>query len=487
MNVTTLVTNTIYFLLVGVLISYLGGTIFRKNERLISGWIALIALILGLISFAALLPSLVGFREEIKLFGYLSWDINLLSWLIVLTGLVLTVIITLYSITYMEEDSGSSKFFPLLILLLISVFGLAFSIDLFNIYLFFELLAISSFALVAFRKDQWEPVEAGIKFLVMSATGSALILLGIALIYKDFGSLNLKELTHAIATTTNVTILWLPMTFFIIGFGIKAAMFPLHTWLPDAHAEAPSGISAMLSGIVIEIGFFTLYRILMVAKTSFEWGMILLWFALLTMTAGNIMALTQKRLKRMLAYSSIAQIGYILLGVSIGAVYNTNIGSIGGVFHIITHAFMKGLAFLCAGALIYRLGSGELEDMRGAGWRMPVTAATFLIAVLSLAGVPPFSGFMSKLLIYQAGIKAGTALGWTASMIAIFNSVLSLGYYLPAVGVLYSKNSAPKVNQIKEVPILMVIALILLAAITIYLGIMPDMVRGWTARAFEIY
>jgi len=478
MNSTALhISNAVVSLLGGILFSYAGGKLAKNKhqESLLAGSIAVIFLIVSLVFFlGALHPLKQESSVEFMLGGILKWNVTLLSWLMAGTGLVLTTIVALYSASYMEEDSATAKFFPLLLLLLMSVFGLSFTTDLFTLYLFFELLSVCSFALVAFRKDQWEPIEAGIKFLSMSAVGTALILFGIAFVYKNSGTLDLT-LLPAVMAEHNFSGVLLPMVCFIIGFGIKAAIFPLHTWLPDAHAEAPSGISAMLSGIIIEIGFFVLFRIFLAAGNAFPWDKLFIFIALITMTAGNVMALSQTKLKRMLAYSSIAQMGYILLGISIGIAYQVKDGFTGGFFHIVTHAFMKGLAFLCAGALIHRLGSGNISDMKGAGWRMPVTAVTFLIAVMALAGVPPLSGFMSKLYIYKAGIQAGTTLGWTASVLAILNSVFSLGYYLPVVGTLFSSEQNDKA---KEVSGLMVSAMILLALITLYLGLMPGTVRN---------
>src|SRR3989339_650615 len=342
MDISILMENTILALLVGVFASYIGGALFRNNERVISGVIALVALSVALVNSWMMLPALMSGVQTIAAFGFLVLNVDLLGWIVAQTGLVLTLIVTLYSISYMDEDSGTSKFFPLLLLLITSVLGLVFGSDLFNLYVFFELLSITSFTLVAFRKDQWDPVEAGIKFLVMSATGSAMILLGVALVYMNFGSLDLKVIYQMIAANPAGG-LWLPLSLFTVVFGIKAAIFPLHTWLPDAHAEAPSGISAMLSGIVIEVGLFALLRIMLSMGASLPWGKMFIIFAVLTMTAGNIMALTQKSLKRMLAYSSVAQMGYIVLGLGVGIHYGIAAGTTGGIFHIITHAFMKGL------------------------------------------------------------------------------------------------------------------------------------------------
>ncbi len=475
----------VLYLLFGVIVSYLGGALFKKHERIVSGALAAAALIGSLVAAFELVPFLMAGSSAVVLFGFLPLSADLLGLIIAMTGIALALVVAVYSLSYMDEDTGTNKFFPLLLLLVISVLGLSFTFDLFNLYLFFELLSITSFTLVAFRKDQWDPVEAGIKFLVMSATGSAMILLGVALVYMNFGSLDLKVIYQMIAANPAGG-LWLPLSLFTVGFGIKAAIFPLHTWLPDAHAEAPSGISAMLSGIVIEVGLFALLRIMLSMGASLPWGKMFIIFAVLTMTAGNIMALTQKSLKRMLAYSSVAQMGYIVLGLGVGIHYGIAAGTTGGIFHIITHAFMKGLAFLCAGAIIHRIGSGKIEDMHGVAWKMPVTGLAFTIAVLSLAGVPPFSGFMSKLLIYKSGIQAATTVGWAVSLIAIFNSVLSLGYYLPAVGALYSKDTTAASTKAKEVPFMMSSMLVVLALVTIYLGVMPDPVRSWAAQAVSM-
>jgi len=476
MNTAVQITTTVYLLLAGVIASYFAGLFNKKFERQASALTAIIALISAAVFFVPVFPALKQSTCVIKLFGTLEWEVTLLSAIITGTGMLLTIIVAIYSFAYMEHDTGNNKFFPLLILLLLSIFGLNFSTDLFTLYIFFELLAASSFALIAFRKDEWDPVEAGIKFLVMSALGSALIVLAIALIYMNYGLLNMHELASKLtATDMQITI---PLICFAIGFGIKAAIFPMHTWLPDAHAEAPSGISAMLSGIVIETGFFVLFRLFITLGIAFPWEKIFIWIALITITAGNIMALTQMKLKRMLAYSSIAQIGYIVLGISIGVLFDIERGIAGGMFHIVTHALMKGLAFLCAGAVIHTIHSSTLEDMRGAGWKMPVTAVTFVIAVMSLAGVPPMAGFMSKLWIYQAGIQSATTLGWAASIVAIINSVISLGYYLPAIGVLYSKEENAKTENISEVHPAMLFSLVILALLIIILGFMPSLVRN---------
>jgi formate hydrogenlyase subunit 3/multisubunit Na+/H+ antiporter MnhD subunit len=234
------------------------------------------------------------------------------------------------------------------------IVGIGLATDFLILYLFYELMSIPSYALVVFRRHEWMAIEAGMKYIVMGAVGSAFAFFGISLVYFQAGTITFNYLIGMIGTTP---ILQAALLFLIIGFGVKAAIVPLHTWLPDAHSAAPSGISAMLSGIVIGAGFFTMLRSLLVfTGTGLAVGELLIIIALLTMSVGNLMAFSQlwhkqSDLKRILAYSSVAQMGYIILGIGVGLAYGIRVGFEGGLFHIMTHAFMKGLAFLCAGAI----------------------------------------------------------------------------------------------------------------------------------------
>ncbi len=392
------------------------------------------------------------------------------------------LIVSIYSINYMKKDTRLDKYYSLLILLVAGIVGIGFSGDIFNLYVFYELMCISSYVLVAFRRENWEPVEAGFKYLVMSATGSCIALFAISIIFAQTGTLDFALLTNEISNVSNQAPLFAAVCFLIVGFGVKAAIVPLHTWLPDAHAAAPSGISAMLSGIVIQSGFFAMIRILLIfSGTSLtqNFGFTLAIFGLITMTVGNIMALVQTDLKRMLAYSSVTQMGYILVGIGLAFEFGeiARAGLEGGLFHIITHAFMKGLAFLCAGAIIYRVGTRDIRKMKGIGRTMPLTALAFAIAGLSLAGVPPFSGFMSKWFIYKVGVDIYPQIGsWGLifTLMAVFNSILSLGYYLPAINTFFfAKETSELAKKAKEVPLSMLIAMCVMVAITILLGIAP--------------
>ena len=240
----------------------------------------------------------------------------------------------------------------------------------------------------------------------------------------------------------------------------------------------------MLSGIVIGAGFFTLLRaILIFAGTTLAVGEMLIIIALLTMSVGNLMAysqLTHKQtdLKRILAYSSVAQMGYIILGVGVGLAYGIRIGYEGGLFHIMTHAFMKGLAFLCAGAIIHELGTRYLDEMEGIGLSMKATGFAFTLSLLALAGVPPLSGFMSEWMVFSSGILTYGVIGWwgiAIATIALLNALLSLGYYLPIIKTLYLPAEHKKIAKAKETSVGMLVAIGLLAALTIILGVWPEL------------
>jgi proton-translocating NADH-quinone oxidoreductase chain N len=398
-----------------------------------------------------------------------------------LIALALGTVVCLYSIIYMSHDKGPEYYYPLLLLMVAGILGIGLATDFLVLYLFFELMSIPSYALVVFRKNEWMAIEAGMKYIVMGAVGSALAFFGISLVYFQVGTLNFSVLVAMVGSTPFIQAAFL---FLILGFGVKAAIVPLHTWLPDAHSAAPSGISAMLSGIVIGAGFFTMLRSLLVfTNTDLAVGEFLIIIALITMSVGNIMAYaqfshTQSDLKRILAYSSVAQMGYIILGVGVGLAYGIRTGFEGGLFHIMTHAFMKGLAFLCAGAFIHQLGTRYLDEMQGIGLSMKVTGFAFTLSLLSLAGIPPLSGFMSEWLVFSGTILSYGYIGlWGVAVaaIALLNTLLALGYYLPIIKTLYQEAEHKKILKTRDPSPVMLLAIGILAALTILLGVWPEL------------
>jgi proton-translocating NADH-quinone oxidoreductase chain N len=417
----------------------------------------------------------------IQTFGGGMLSADALGVFLILVASALTLVVSIYSIGYMKDETRKEHFFSLLLLMTAGIVGIGLSRDLFTLYVFYELMCIASYVLVAFKKDKWDSVEAGMKYIVLSAAGSAFALFGIALTYAQFQTLDMGLIMSGLAQSSGGQLAVVSVLLLIVGFGVKAAIVPLHTWLPDAHSAAPSGISAMLSGIVIEAGFIVLLKALLLYSGTVSFGELLIVLAVITMTVGNVMAFVQTAaknadLKRVLAYSSIAQVGYIIMGIGIGLAYGVEMGFRGGTFHIMTHAVMKGLAFLCAGAIIYRLGTREIKKMRGIGHVMPVTAFAFSIAALSLAGAPPLGGFMSEFMIFKAGVDASAVIGWVGillSVILLLNSVLSLGYYLPIIKAFFLKPKR-KWSGIKETPMIMLIPIVILAAIVVTLGIWPE-------------
>jgi len=398
-----------------------------------------------------------------------------------LIALSLGTIVCLYSVIYMEHDKGQEYYYPLLLLLVAGIVGIGLATDFLVLYLFFELMSIPSYALVVFRRHEWMAIEAGMKYIVMGAVGSAFAFFGISLVYFQTGTLQFNDLVGMLSTTP---ILQAAVLFLIIGFGVKAAIVPLHTWLPDAHSAAPSGISAMLSGIVIGAGFFTLLRSLLVfTGTGLAAGELLIILALITMSVGNLMAYSQLShkqadLKRILAYSSVAQMGYILLGVGVSLAYGIRVGYEGGLFHIMTHAFMKGLAFLCAGAIIHQLGTRYVDEMEGIGLSMKVTGFAFALSLLSLAGIPPLSGFMSEWMVFSGSIMTYGVIGlWgiAIAVIALLNALLSLGYYLPIIKTMYLPAERKGILKARDPSAVMLLAIGILAGLTIILGVWPEL------------
>jgi proton-translocating NADH-quinone oxidoreductase chain N len=465
------------------------GTRFLPGQVRIARWLSLAALILSWIPlFFAGVGFLQGDLVDYR-FGQLTLEMDGVGLFLAVTVLMLVTLVGIYSIHYIGGEPDEEKYYAMLLAMTACMIGLGCARDLFNLWVWFEAMAITSYLLVIFYRNQAGALEAGVKYILQSAVGTLLVLMGIALVFALGGTLDLTAMRAALKDGGLLAAA--AGGLFIIGFGVKTALVPLHTWLPDAHSQAPSGVSALLSGVVIECGLIAMLRALGgLAGASPAWGPLLLAFGALNMLVGNLLALRQKEVKRLLAYSSVAQVGYMLVGFGLAASYGIYDGAAGGFFHLFNHAVMKGLAFLAAGVLLYSLhianGSHAalmVDDLNGASRKYPLTAFALSVALLALGGLPPLSGFMSKWQIVVAGATVrSTPVLWLVIFTGL-NSVLSLGYYAPLVNRLYRREPSAAVQAGKPVAALMALPLVVLVLLAVLPGFWPSLLTWLTGPA----
>lgn len=492
MNASTALTWLILLPLLAAPVVYLAG---RLSVRQPNGsasparWLSILAMVAaGFPLFYAGQALINGQPVELKV-GAVMLHMDGISLVLAASVLFLSLMVIIFSTRYMGGEENEEKFFALLLIMISSMIGLGCAADLFNLWVWFEAMAISSYMLVAFYRNQPGSLEAGVKYLVQSASGSVFVLLGIALVLGTTGTLDLQKIQASVSGPSAVLVA--AGALFLIGFGVKAALVPMHTWLPDAHSMAPSGISAMLSGVVIETGLVALLRAVgAVSASSVSWGGLLLGFGALNMLLGNLMALRQTQVKRLLAYSSISHVGYMLVGLGAAVGYQVAAGAGGAFFHLITHSLMKGLAFLAAGALLYTLhiakGSHSplmVDDLNGASRRYPTVAFALSVAVLALGGLPPLAGFMSKWQIFVAGFQTHDTVMILVVIFAALNSVLSLGYYAPLVNRMFRLEPSEAVLQGAKTGWAIELPLALLTLAVVILGFWPSLVSGLTGPA----
>jgi proton-translocating NADH-quinone oxidoreductase chain N len=465
--------------------------VLRRRSFLVRG-LAFLAVLITWLPFALSVQSaLAGSTVEVNV-GALWLRVDGISLLVTGCVLLLGTLVILFSGNYMSGEVGEEKYYAMLLAMMGMMNGLVCATDLFNLWVWFEGMAISSYLLVAFYREQAASLEAGMKYLVQSATGSVLVLVGIALVLARYGTLDIATITvMASSGTMDRPGMLAAASLFVIGFGVKVALVPLHTWLPDAHSQAPSGISAMLSGVVIETGLIAMLRALSaLSGLAGASGLLLLVFGALNILAGNLLALRQTMIKRMLAYSSLSHVGYILLGLGLALYSGIQLGAQGAFFHLFNHMLMKGLAFLAVGAFIQGLllqnhshAGLKISDLAGAAQKYPLVALSLAIAVLALGGMPPLAGFMSKWQIFVAGFQSGNA--WIISLMVFMalNSVLSLGYYAPVVNLMYRKEPGEVVLKAKPLGWTIVLPLLVMMLAVILLGFFPGLLDVLTVPA----
>ncbi|MEZ4666370.1 MAG: proton-conducting transporter membrane subunit [Anaerolineae bacterium] len=429
-------------------------------------WILFISLVRDLISVN---PNVTTYTQ-----GIVSFHFDYLSVLITAVVLALSTLITVYSMKDIHDEAGEEKYYALVILLVGSVTSMVCAGDLFNLWMWFEITGIACYLLVAFYSGRGDALAACAKYFIQAATGSIVVLFGIALVFAQTGSLDLAHI-HI----QSIPLMIVLGVIFIFGFGVKLAIVPLHSWLPDAYSQAPTGISALLSGAVTISSLVVLLRMLaMLSGLALDWGSILVGFGTVNIVAGNLLALAQKDVKRILAYSSVSHIGFILLAVGIGLFSHEIGGFQSGMLHLVNHAVMKALAFIAVGTVIYARfrpnTSLMIDDLAGLSKRDPITTFGVVIACLSLVGIPLLAGFMSKWQIFAAGIATANPVLIFLIVFAALNSVFSLAYYFPIINAMFLPERIP---PRRDVPVLMRVPIVLLTAGVIILGIYPDLLN----------
>ena len=454
--------------LAGAFLTSLVGKKLKWLPDLMGSLTTLILLVLSLITVR------IVATQGILVYSVGSWKLPI-GIALVLDGLTVFMLVTvnlmaffiaIYSINYMERFTSKWKFYTLFLLMVAGMNGVVITGDMFNLFVFLEIASVASYALVAFGTERHE-LEAAFKYTVMSTVGSLFVLLGIVFLYSYTSTLNMADMANILAqkSASNITIM--VSVLFIMGFGLKAALVPFHAWLPDAHPSAPAPISAMLSGVLIKsLGVYTLCRVFYnIIGINSSLSLILMVLGTLSMVLGVFLAIGQWDFKRLLAYHSISQIGYVILGIGLG----TPLGMIGGLFHLFNHSVFKSLLFLNSGAVEYATGTRDLQKMGGLMTKMPITGTTSLVASMSIAGIPPFNGFWSKLIIIIACVQANR-LGY--AFWAVLASILTLASFMKVMKYAFFGKLREKWNKVEEVPVFMKLAMVVLAIICVIGGVL---------------
>jgi NADH-quinone oxidoreductase subunit N len=373
------------------------------------------------------------------------------------------------SVEYVKGQPHEPEYYSLLLLATLGMMLVAMANDLIVLFLGLELAGLSTYALAGFSKFTKKSTEAAMKYFIVGAFSSAILIFGISLIYGVTGTTSIGELGSQLVHSGFDSIVIVALIMMIAGLGFKVAAVPFHMWAPDVYQGAPTTITAFLAAGSKKMGFAAMFKIFLVATIAFkaDLSITLGILAVATMTVGNLAALRQTDLKRMLAYSSIAQAGYILMALAIGSQY----ALAGGIFHIMTHAFMKSGAFIVIAITTITLVGSRIDDYRGLRVRTPITALCMAIFLLSLAGIPPFGGFASKFVLFSSAVDAGGWLVWLA-IAAVLNSALSLYYYARVLKRMYV---LPEIvgNKVK-VPRSMLIPMVLAAVAVVIMGLFPE-------------
>jgi multicomponent Na+:H+ antiporter subunit D len=405
--------------------------------------------------------------------------------LLIVTGICAVVLTAApRSLTHEVPRERHYLIYAAYLLCMTGLAGMTVTGDVFNIFVFLEISALSSYTLIS-QGPSRRALTSAMQYLIMGTIGGTFILLGIGLLYMVTGTLNIHDMAVQLSLVgVNRTVL-VALAAICVGTAIKLAVFPLHIWLPNAYTYAPTVVTAFLAATATKVAYYVLVRFVFsvfgvdLAFRGMHLDMVLAPLAILAMFAGSLVAIFQNNVKRMLAYSSVAQIGYMVLGLSLASVDSLT----GGIVHMFNHALMKSGLFLVMACVVLRVGSTSLDDMRGLGRRMPLTMAAFVVGGLSLVGVPLTVGFVSKWYLVVAALKSGH---WPLAVLILLSSLLALIYVWRVVEVIYFQNRPEDAPPVREAPLSLLIPTWVLIGGTLFFGVFTSFSVGVAREAAKM-
>ncbi len=477
--------------LLAVILPLLAAPLCVLVERARAAW--LIALSAGWLGLAAAAALLLRVMHEGTLSYHLGgwappWGIelrvDLLGAYVLLIVCAIAAVVLPYARRSVAREIPHSRipgFYAVFLLAYAGLAGITVTGDAFNLFVFLEISSLSSYALISMGRDR-RALSAAFQYLVMGSIGATFILIGIGFLYLMTGTLNMQDLAARLPAVADTRTVRAGFAFLTVGIGLKLALFPLHLWLPNAYAYAPSVVSALLSATATKVAVYALLRFLLgVFGVDFALGAmpldgLLILLGAVGILSASLVALFQDNVKRMLAYSSVAQVGYIVLGIGLASVAGVS----AAILHLFNHALMKGALFLALGAVAYRLGRVGLRDFAGLGHSMPWTMAALVIGGLSLIGVPPTAGFLSKWYLVLAALEQGL---WPLALLVLAGSILTLLYVWRLVETAYFERPGPDALVPREAPLSLLLPLWVLAGANLYFGLDTELNAGLAQQA----
>lgn len=417
---------------------------------------------------------LTGSVDNAQLFSANVLSDDLFGAFFAVAMLIVAIMTTVGSIRYIQKHtSNSAVYYSLILLSSIGMVLIAYSTDLVMLFVAWELMSIPTYILAGFAKKNPQSNEGALKYFLFGALSSAIIVYGISIAYGLTGSTNIQVVIEGFSNldASMLPLGLLAVGMFIAGFGFKMGLVPFHMWLPDTYEGSPSPIASLLAAGTKKAGFAATIRVVVLGTIalSLDWTFALGVIAIMTMIVGNVAAIMQKSLSRMLAYSSIGHAGYILIGLSVSVFTPT--GLHGSLLHIMNHAVMKGAAFIAIAGIVLAVGSTHIDKLKGLGRRMPLVSLGLVISLLALAGVPPLNGFWSKLLLFGSAIDAGTVVPWAywLAIVGVLTSAMSLAYYGWVIRKMYFEGeTAKRIKEPRSVVAVMIFSIIFIVGFGVY-------------------